>query len=724
MASFRDIGSNGPRIYTMAQANALATRYARSIKPGSVIRISDVGTPAGVGDVYVWSGTEWVLDADNSSGTGSQGPAGPAGPAGPQGEPGEPGEPGPAGPQGIQGPAGPAGPQGEPGPAGPQGEQGIQGPQGEQGIQGPQGEQGPQGAIGTQGPQGVQGISGPQGPQGEIGPPGPAGATGPQGETGAAGPQGPQGEPGAPGADGDRYDTISTTPHTLSNTGSFTITVEGNLNYSVGQSVIMAFDIDNIQYADVAAYDRTTGQLDLVSRKHDGNGTYSNWKVNLAGAVGAVGPAGPAGSRGEPGPAGPQGEPGPIGPQGEPGPAGPQGIEGPQGPQGIQGIQGPQGEQGLRGEQGIQGIQGEQGIQGIQGEPGPEGPPGIAGPAGPQGEQGIQGPVGESLPAQVENVLVVAKNGSDVTGNGALGKPFATIQAAINFATANIAASEKVAILVAPGTYGENLTINRVRTHIIGMASAMDNNGVQINGNVTLNPTAGVGGVYQDGIIFSNVLIAGGSGGTSVITVGGSVPFTFFGEDFKLYTDHATAKCLEVISTSPSGIKLKLRRAIIQSTGGTGDCLDLNNTFFADFDDTVVAATGGLAVKATTTTLVSYRGSWSTVSGASVVQLNSSYGTAFNPVTAPTGSFTARLGLTQFVNSGANGNGVDLAAGASAVIGYSTFSVGTSAGTGFAIKGAAGSFLGEGGSLIFGGTNSKRSSAISIVPLLTSFTAA
>lgn len=248
----------------------------------------------------------------------------------------------------MTGVVGPAGPQGETGPAGPQGEVGPAGPQGIQGD------------VGPEGPQGVQGLQGPQGDPGPIGPQGVQGIQGIQGETGPA---------GANGADGDRYATTSTTSLTLGNSGVTTIfTVDLGLDYTVGQTVIIAHDIDNVQYADVVDYDGATGEMVIERTSHTGSGTYSTWSVNLSGAVGIQGPAGPAGPQGEPGPAGPQGIQGLQGPQGEVGPAGPQGI------QGEQGLQGPQG------------LQGEVGPAGAQGEVGPAGP---AGPAGADGAPGV-----------------------------------------------------------------------------------------------------------------------------------------------------------------------------------------------------------------------------------------------------------------------------------------------------------------------------------------------
>jgi hypothetical protein len=273
------------------------------------------------------------------------------------------------GPIGPEGPAGPAGPQGETGATGPQGETGPAGPQGIQGIQGEQGVPGPQGEQGLQGPQGPQGIAGEKGDMGEPGP---------QGVQGLQGPQGEKGDTGAAGMDGDRYATTSTSSFTLANNGIETIiTADLNLDYSIGQTIIVAHDVDHVQYGDVVDYDGATGELIFEKTSHKGNGTFASWSVNLSGAVGIQGPAGPAGPQGEPGPIGPQGVQGLQGEQGAPGPQGEMGLQGPQGEQGIQGAKGD------TGEAGPQGIQGEQGLQGPQGEVGPAGSSGVVSATSP-----------------------------------------------------------------------------------------------------------------------------------------------------------------------------------------------------------------------------------------------------------------------------------------------------------------------------------------------------
>jgi hypothetical protein len=104
------------------------------------------------GDVFVFTGADWVSIGPVTGPPGAEGPQGVPGPAGPQGSVGPPGPQGLQGVPGSQGAAGPAGPAGLPGSAGPQGGIGPAGPRGDPGVQGPQGDQGGQGPQGVPGP--------------------------------------------------------------------------------------------------------------------------------------------------------------------------------------------------------------------------------------------------------------------------------------------------------------------------------------------------------------------------------------------------------------------------------------------------------------------------------------------------------------------------------------------------------------------------------------------
>ena len=226
---------------------------------------------------------------------------------------------------------------------------GIQGTTGSQGTDGTQGTVGSQGTVGTQGTDGTQGTVGSQGTDGT------------QGTIGS------QGTDGQAGLDGDKYSTTSDSVLTLSNSGSTTITLNDlNVDYSVGQNVVIAHDTNNIQYGIVSGYNSGTGVLSFVRTKHTGTGNVSTssnyWSVNLDGAVGIAGAQGTTGTQGA------DGTQGTVGSQGANGTQGTVGTQGTDGTQGTVGSQGLDGTQGTVGSQGTEGAQGTLGAQGTSGQ--------------------------------------------------------------------------------------------------------------------------------------------------------------------------------------------------------------------------------------------------------------------------------------------------------------------------------------------------------------------
>ena len=184
-------------------------------------------------------------------------------------------------------------------------------------------------------------IAPQSGPQGEPGP------QGPQGEQGATGQDGADGQNGADGADGDRYNTVSTTTLTVGN-GTKNLTIEAGLAYIPEQTVIIANDGVAHMHAIVNAYDSVTGEMTVHVEKHTGSGSYSEWQVNLSGAIGQNGlsayeVAVANGFEGTEldwlasleGPEGPQGIQGETGATGSTGATGATGATGPAGPSAV-----------------------------------------------------------------------------------------------------------------------------------------------------------------------------------------------------------------------------------------------------------------------------------------------------------------------------------------------------------------------------------------------------
>ena len=167
---------------------------------------------------------------------------------------------------------------------------------------------------------------------------GPQGAQGEQGPQGVQGEQGEPGQDGANGQDGDRYNTTSTTTLTVGN-GTKNLTIEVGLAYIPEQTIIIANDGVAHMHAVVNAYDPVTGAMTVHVEKHTGSGSYSQWQVNLSGAIGQNGLSAYevavangfegteldwlASLEGPEGPQGPQGATGATGATGAQGPAGP-----------------------------------------------------------------------------------------------------------------------------------------------------------------------------------------------------------------------------------------------------------------------------------------------------------------------------------------------------------------------------------------------------------------
>ena len=308
--------------------------------------------------------------------------------------------------------------QGVKGDKGDTGATGAQGPQGIQGVKGDRGQvfvpnvnddgllswslQEPTTTVpasrNIRGPQGIQGIQGVKGDQGETG------ATGPQGIQGV---QGPQGVAGKDGADGKSF-TILGMYATLQELLAAHPTGSAGEAYAVGTA------------ASNTVYNWNTGK--------------SIWED--------------------------------LGP-----------LRGPQGPQGEQGVPGPQGEQGVQGAtgpQGIQGIQGEQGIQGPEGPQGPKGDPSTVNGKSADDSGNIALTAGDvnaysktesdtllagKAPILKSNLTIyVSTTGSDTTGDGSSGKPFRTIQHAID-SIPPVLNGNGVSIIVAAGTYDEDVVI-------------------------------------------------------------------------------------------------------------------------------------------------------------------------------------------------------------------------------------------------------------------------
>jgi hypothetical protein len=610
------------------------------------------------------------------------------------------------------------------GATGPQGATGIQGEIGSTGATGPTGNTGEIGLTGSTGPTGNTGATGATGTQGSTGATGISGSdgsTGATGVTGNTGSTGPIGATGVTGADGDKYHTSSNTTLTLTdysiNDYLTLVTNDLNLDYSSQQTIIVVSttDPDDHVHGTVYSYNQSNGQL-ILTVTNTANATnvqYSSWTINLDGAVGIQGATGATGPTGNTGSTGPIGATGATGVQGTTGATGSQGstgstgVQGPDGATGATGVTGLTGNTGSTGPIGSTGPTGNTGATGPIGSTGPTGNTGATGPigsTGPTGNTGATGPSGTNasiLP--FAKLLYVDPAGNNSTANGSVALPFATIQAAHNYANTNISSTEFVVIHLNPNNYREDVTITRPLTHVIGHSKGVSK-ATRITGNVNVNITTSSLGGTQDIVNFENLVISEGA-----VTLAGTQSYTFQADEVYFVTSLSNGKNITCTNANASGIRIELKECLFENQSSSQPALDINNCSFGIFDTITNYGGTGPSLKITNSNVTLFNGHLNT-SGNNVVEVVSGFGTQYNPSTAPNGSVAFIGGNLIIRNYVSNANGINITTGATVNLGQSVFWV--PAGTGAAVNGVAGCFYINGSNIFVPGTNSLVSSAI------------
>ena len=341
------------------------------------------------------SGTTGTSGTSGSSGTtGTSGSSGTSGTTGTSGTAGTSGTSGTTGSSGTSGTSGSTGTSGSSGTTGTSGSSGTTGTSGSSGTSGTTGTSGSSGSSGTTGLDGSNGTSGTSGTTGTSGSSGTSGTTGTSGSSGTSGTTGTS---GTSGLTGDRFATTSSSTYTLQAPGNpGTITVGLGLNYTVAQSIIIAFDANNHNEAEVVSYDPLTGILNFTVFRLTGSGTYSTWQVNLDGATGGDGSSGTSGTSGTSATSGTSGTTGSSGSSGTSGTTGTSGSSGTSGTSATDGTGGTSGTSGTTGTSGSSGTSGTTGTSGSSGTSGTSATDGTGGTSGTSGSSGTSGTTGTS----------------------------------------------------------------------------------------------------------------------------------------------------------------------------------------------------------------------------------------------------------------------------------------------------------------------------------------
>jgi hypothetical protein len=304
---------------------------------------------------------------------------------------------GTAGTSGTSGTTGTSGTSATSGTSGTSGTSATSGTSGTSGSSGTSGTSGSTGTSGTSGTTGTSGSSGTTGTSGSSGTSGTTGTSGTSGTSGTTGLDGTSGTSGSSGLSGDRFATTSSSTYTLQAPGnSGTITVGLGLAYTVAQSIIIAYDANNHNEAEVTSYNPLTGVISFVVFRLTGSGTYSTWQVNLDGATGGDGSSGTSGTSGTTGVDGTSGTSGTSGTTGTSGSSGTSGTTGTSGSSGTSGTSATDGTGGTSGTSGSSATSGTTGTSGTSATSGTSGTSGSSGTSGTSGTTGTSGTSGIS----------------------------------------------------------------------------------------------------------------------------------------------------------------------------------------------------------------------------------------------------------------------------------------------------------------------------------------
>jgi len=115
-------------------------------------------------------------------------------------------------------------------------------------------------------------------------------------------------------------------------------------------------------------------------------------------------------------------------------------------------------------------------------------------------------PIGIGGSLQYSALLQVDPSGIDSVADGSFNHPFATIQAAHDWAVANLDPSQRIVLEINPGNYIEDITITRVRTHLHG-PTHYDTKAATLYGSISFSSNTDIGGIFNDTFGIENLNI-------------------------------------------------------------------------------------------------------------------------------------------------------------------------------------------------------------------------
>lgn len=287
-----------------------------------------------------------------------------------------------------------------------------------------------------------------------------------------------------------------------------------------------------------------------------------------------------------------------------------------------------------------------------------------------------------------KNVVYVAKNGSNSSISGSISSPFLTIQGAISYIESKrpsvYSNTEDVVILVAPGTYSEDITFTKPFINVMGYVPTQYSKATQINGliniNNTSNPGGGTGQIFG---IYNFLITAPTTASANVISFSGTGNGSLILENMQAVGGGSNQSILYVSKSAAAApfCRVKVRHSIFntETSGSSGPTANIFNVYSVFESCEIVysgSVSGGTVLNTNNATVDFLRGTLTAATSNSVVAKIT--GSSLTPLT---------VGDTAVLGTSTGTNGFLVAPGATFVSGKNAFSIAT--GTTFVVSGSA-----------------------------------
>ena len=189
----------------------------------------------------------------------------------------------------------------------------------------------------------------------------------------------------------------------------------------------------------------------------------------------------------------------------------------------------------------------------------------------------------------------VAVGGSDVTGDGSVARPFATVGAALTLGASEVpapggsAGSNYFEVRIAPGDYTEDITITRVNVILRGAGSEYARGQATVlRGQLTINPTTGIS-KFNQRIGLQNLMLHGSTADTYTVKVTGTQQFGVDIDSCYVYMP-ATGNGSVLVSdnTNATRCRINIANSSINCERATFHAADLSGTVDLQATDTVL----------------------------------------------------------------------------------------------------------------------------------------